>query len=159
MTNLPKDWGWVFLKLYKALYMVRECCWWAGGWKWKSIAFVLVLAVLLLALHCCCEKGWKPTLLEDYTVCPTQFYWKQCCRTLLGVFSVKTIHCVHYWEVACEFKWKKFIFTPIFSHLFWFLNLAQLNYQNKTSTIPEEHFLVISSFFLAVSNSFWLNVD
>ena len=83
----------------------------------------LVLALLLLALHCCCEKGWKPRL-EDYTVCPTLFHEQKCCFTLQGVFSIKTIHCVHYWEVACELKWKKFIFTPIFTHLFWFFEFC-----------------------------------
>ena len=113
----------------------------------------LVLALLLLALHCCCEKGWKPRL-EDYTVCPTLFHEQKCCFTLQGVFSIKTIHCVHYWEVACELKWKKFIFTPTFTHLFWFFEFSSAQLFIGPRKTVSCYFVA----FLAVFNRFWLEM-
>ena len=108
--NLPKDWGWVFLKLYKALNMLV-----VDQEPDGENRFVAALTTTLGSLLLLWERLEVQRELRR-TVCPTLHKNE---NAPLGVFSVKTIACVHYWEVPCEFWWKKLIFTPIFSHLFW----------------------------------------
>ena len=85
------------------------------------------------------------------TVCPTLH---KNGNALLGVFSVKTIACVHYWEVPCEFWWKKFIFTPIFTHLFWFFEFCSAQLFIGPRKTVSCYFVA----FLAVFNRFWLEM-